>query len=118
MKPKVVVIIRCWPCLLGLKSRIFYAVGHNQYPEKPSLKTLNQCVHAEVNASKNLQKNFKSKRKKVDLYVLRVNNSGNYKLMSKPCNNCLNTVNLTCQQKGYNLNNIIYYNRNGEIEKI
>ena len=59
-------------------------------------------------------KNVK-KHTKYDLYVIKVSRTGVNIGMSKLCEKCVIAVNTIPQKMGYNINNIIYSNRNGEF---
>lgn len=74
-------------------------------------------IHAEhdaINKLKPLEK--KKKFEPINLLVIRF--SKNNKLQnSKPCANCIQTMKILPQKKGYRIKNIYYSNDNGEIIK-
>ena len=53
---------------------------------------------------------------KVNLMVIRVNNSGNL-CSSQPCQKCVNYMNTVAVQKGYKIKNVYYSTAEGIIEK-
>lgn len=77
----------------------------------------NAGVHAEhdaINKLKPLERN--KKLEPINLLVIRF--SKNNKLQnSKPCANCIQTMKILPEKKGYRIKNIYYSNDNGEIVK-
>ena len=74
-------------------------------------------VHAEHDAINGLRPLRRKKHlQNVNILVIRV--SKNNKLQnSKPCANCIETMRVLPQKKGYRIRNIYYSNENGEIIK-
>jgi cytidine deaminase len=74
-------------------------------------------VHAEHDAINGLRPLRRKKHlQNVNILVIRV--SKNNKLQnSKPCANCIETMKVLPQKKGYRIRNIYYSNENGEITK-
>ena len=74
-------------------------------------------VHAEHDAINGLRPLRRKKHlQNVNMLVIRV--SKNNKLQnSKPCANCIETMRVLPQKKGYRIRNIYYSNENGEIIK-
>lgn len=54
---------------------------------------------------------------KVNIIVIRINNSGNL-CSSKPCNKCINYMKTVAVDKGYKINKIYYSISTGIIEKM
>lgn len=71
------------------------------------------CVHAEVDCVSKLKKSEKCIP--LNLVVFRTNNNGDKLMMSKPCQNCLNTIDFTLKRKNYNLKKIWYTDDIGKI---
>jgi hypothetical protein len=75
-------------------------------------------THAEVDAINRLKplRNIKkSKLCKVDLMVIRVNQSGNL-ANSMPCHNCADYMKTVAVKKGYKIKNIYYSTPGGSID--
>lgn len=79
------------------------STGHNKYTNIDRI--LNKSTHAEVDAINNL-KNTRIK-KKINIYVLRVNRTGNL-CYSKPCDNCVSYMNKILIKRNYKINKIYY----------
>jgi len=58
------------------------------------------CIHAEVDCVQRLKKS--QKNCPINLIVFRTNNKGDKLMMAKPCQNCLNTIDLTLKKKTIN----------------
>jgi hypothetical protein len=67
-----------------------------------------------MNAVKSLK--YQIKTKKVDIIVFRTNKTATSILCSKPCQNCINGVSKTLNQKNYKLNRFYYINYDGDVE--
>lgn len=74
-------------------------------------------IHAEHDAINKLKPlNRKKRLESINLLVIRF--SKNNKLQnSKPCANCIQTMKILPEKKGYKIRNIYYSNDNGEIVK-
>lgn len=89
--------------------------GHNYYTLKNN-STVFYSIHAEVDVLNKLlssSKIKKKRKKKINLYVVRISPSGNY-LNSKPCENCITIL------KKYKINKVFYSSNNGifKVQKI
>ena len=51
----------------------------------------------------------------INLIVFRTNNKGDSLLMSKPCQNCINTINSTLKYKNYKIKKFWYTNEKGQF---
>ena len=80
-------------------------------------KGQNPGIHAECDAILKLRplKN-KKKLQSINLVVIRLS-SKNKIQSSKPCNNCIETMKILPQKKGYKIENIYYSNEEGNIIK-
>ena len=58
----------------------------------------------------------REKKTNINLVVFRTNNTGNNYMMAKPCNNCLNTIDITLQKKNYVLKKLYYTDNNNIIK--
>lgn len=95
---------------------MFYAFGMNQYNINNNASSQNNdSIHAEVDCVKQLKK--MEKLTYINLIVFRTNSCGNILMMSKPCNNCLKTIDTTLYKKNYRLKNL-YYTDNNYIIKM
>lgn len=93
---------------------MFYAFGHNQYNiNYKACENNNDCIHAEVDCVFKLKKS--EKPSPINILVFRTNNQGDKKMMAKPCENCLKTINFTLKRKNYKLKKLCYTDENGEI---
>jgi hypothetical protein len=73
-------------------------------------------THAEVDAVNRLKPLRNTKKLcKVDLMVIRVNQSGNL-ANSMPCHNCANYMKTVAVKKGYKIKNIYYSTAGGTID--
>ena len=73
-------------------------------------------THAEVDAVNRLKPLHNTKKLcKVDLMVIRVNQSGNL-ANSMPCHNCANYMKTVAVKKGYKIKNIYYSTAGGTID--
>jgi cytidine deaminase len=74
-------------------------------------------VHAECDAISKLMP-LKNKRKleSINLLVIRLTTKNKIQ-SSKPCHNCIETMKILPQKKGYKLENIYYSDENGNIIK-
>ena len=74
-------------------------------------------IHAEHDAITRLKQLKKKKHlRNVNMLVIRI--SKNNKLQnSKPCANCIETMKILPEKKGYHIRNIYYSNENGDIIK-
>lgn len=88
--------------------------GINKYSDSDGKKP---SIHAEHDAiSKLIPLKKKKKLESIDLLVIRVSRIYNIQ-MSKPCYNCIQTMKILPEKKGYKINNIYYSNNDGEIVK-
>ena len=71
------------------------------------------CIHAEVDCVTRLKKC--KKVTPINLVVFRTNNKGDSLMMSKPCENCLRTIESTLKYKNYKLKKIYYTDHEGNI---
>lgn len=95
---------------------MFYAFGYNQYNICNCASDNNKDnIHAEVDCMKKLKKCVK--KTPINLIVFRTNNTGTSLLMSKPCTNCMNTINSTLEYKNYKLKKLWYTDTNGNFVK-
>tara|TARA_Y100000591_G_scaffold189799_1_gene164135 strand:+ start:9047 stop:9334 length:288 start_codon:yes stop_codon:yes gene_type:complete len=94
---------------------VFYAFGVNQYNIKGQAND-HKCdsLHAEVDCVNRLKK--MEKPTDINLVVFRTNNYGNSMMMSKPCNNCLKTIDVVLSKKNYKLKRLYYTNNNSIIK--
>ena len=93
---------------------MFYAFGYNQYNlNNKKSETCSDCLHAEVDCVEHLKKS--EKKCPINLVVFRTNNKGDKLMMAKPCENCLNTIDLTLKKKNYILKKLIYTNDVGNL---
>lgn len=80
--------------------------------------TYYDSLHAEVDAIKKLPINKNKKKNKINIFVFRISRSKKHNLvMSRCCNNCINSLYKISEEKNYRIKNIYYTNDNGEIEK-
>lgn len=118
LKIRIMVMLILVVLLFRLIKRIivFYAFGHNQYNiSNKACCNNNDSIHAEVDCVQRLKKCHKIKE--VTIIVFRTNKNGSNLLNSKPCDNCINTINSTLKFKNYKLKKIWYTNKNGKFEK-
>ena len=95
---------------------MFYAFGVNQYNiNNNASDSICDSLHAEVDCVNRLKK--MEKITNINLVVFRTNNCGNNLFMSKPCENCLRTINFTLYKKNYKLKSIYYTNNDSTIIK-
>jgi cytidine deaminase len=74
-------------------------------------------IHAEHDAINGL-KPLRRKKHLQNVNILVVRLSKNNRLQnSKPCANCIETMNILPEKKGYRIKNVYYSNENGEIVK-
>ena len=71
------------------------------------------CVHAEVDCVEKLK--HSEKCVPINIAVFRKNNKGDSLMMSKPCENCLRTIESTLKYKNYKLKKIYYTDHEGNI---
>ncbi len=71
------------------------------------------CVHAEVDCVEKLK--YSEKCVPINIAVFRTNNKGDTLMMSKPCENCLKTMQSTLKYKNYKLKKIYYTDDEGNI---
>ena len=77
----------------------------------------NCTTHAEMDAIDKLKQREKNKKLcKVDLIVIRVNNSGEL-CSSQPCHKCVNYMHTVAVDKGYKIKYVYYSTAEGIIEK-
>jgi len=89
-------------------------MGYNQ----KRCYNINCTIHAEmdaINKLRTLDKN--NKLCKVNIIVIRVNNSGDL-CSSKPCDKCMNYMKTIGVDKGYKINKIYYSTSSGVIEQM
>ena len=96
------VIIKSDAWFLINHASVFYSFGYNQY----ETNIVNKTIHAEDHAIKKLKKT--KKRRKVDVIVFRICNSGKHILDGKPCEKCKKLLKLNLEKKGYRLNRVYY----------
>jgi len=74
-------------------------------------------IHAEHDAINKLKPLYRKKKlESINIIVIRF--SKNNKLQnSKPCANCIKTMKILPEKKGYKIKNIYYSNENGQIIK-
>ena len=94
---------------------VFYAFGVNQYNISNKASS-NDCdsIHAEVDCVKQLKKMRKLTH--INLIIFRTNNCGTALMMSKPCDNCLKTIDNTLYKKNYRLKTLYYTDNNSIIK--
>jgi len=74
-------------------------------------------THAEMDAINKLKPRDKNNKLcKVDIMVIRVNNSGDL-CSSQPCNKCIHYMKTIAKYKGYKIKNIYYSTSNRTIER-
>lgn len=78
---------------------------------------VNPGIHAEYDAiTKLIPLKKRKKLENINLLVIRL--SGKNKLQSsKPCSNCIHTMKILPEKKGYKIQNIYYSDSNGNIVK-
>tara|TARA_B100000424_G_scaffold260957_1_gene245355 strand:+ start:334 stop:606 length:273 start_codon:yes stop_codon:yes gene_type:complete len=72
------------------------------------------CIHAEHDCVRRLKKSEKCQS--INIVVFRTNNKGDKLMMSKPCCNCLKTIDFTLKKKNYKLKKLIYTDENGNFQ--
>lgn len=73
-------------------------------------------THAEMDAIDKLKTREKTKKLyKVNIMVIRVNNSGNL-CSSQPCHKCIHYMRTIAVKKGYKIHKIFYSTSSGQIE--
>ena len=75
-----------------------------------------QGTHAEISVLKKLPNRYLKKKKPICMFITRINKSGKLK-NSKPCKNCILTMQNLIQTKGLQLKSIYYTNQESEIIK-
>jgi len=73
-------------------------------------------VHAEMDAINKLKSRQNNKLFKVNILVIRVNDSGKL-CSSQPCHKCVHYMKTIAVNKGYKIKDIYYSTREGLIEK-
>ena len=74
-------------------------------------------IHAEYDAIRKLVP-LKRQKRLVNINILVIRLSGKNKLQSsKPCANCIETMKILPEKKGYHIKNIYYSNEKGDIVK-
>jgi cytidine deaminase len=106
------------PCLKIQTNHIDNVVsyGYNCYRGSTSTSS-NATIHAEhsaINKLKYLEK--KKKLVKINILVIKISSTGLIS-MSKPCNHCINILQLIANKKGYYISNIFFSNNMRKIEK-
>ena len=76
-------------------------------------KANKDCVHAEVDCVEKLKKSEKCVP--LNIVIFRTNNDGKKLMMSKPCENCLKTIDFTLKRKNYRLKKLYYTDEGGTI---
>ena len=100
--------------ILGQKKNVFYQIstGYNNIRCYQKYCT----THAEIDAINKLKQRDKhNKPLKVNIIVIRVNNSGNL-CSSQPCHKCVEYMKTVAVNKGYKIKKIYYSTSTGEIE--
>jgi hypothetical protein len=98
-----------------LKKANILSFGFNKMGDPDRHKNGIHAEHDAINKLKPLDRN-KKKLESINLLVIRF--SKNNKLqISKPCANCIQTMKILPERKGYKIRNIYYSNDNGEIIK-
>ena len=95
---------------------MFYEVGYNQYNVGDFNGLFYDSLHAEVDAMTKLKPNRKGKLKKINLFVFRINNFGDFR-NSKCCDNCIKSIFKISQKKNYKVNNIYFTESENNIVK-
>ena len=96
---------------------MFYAFGVNKYNLNNCASEKNKdCIHAEVDCVNNLKK--MEKQCLINMIIFRTNNKGDKMMMAKPCQDCLNTINIVLKKKNYLLKKLCYTDEDGSICKI
>jgi len=99
---------------MGVKKNVFYEIskGYNNYRCYHKYCT----THAEMDAINKLKSRDRHKKPlKVNIMVIRVNNSGNL-CSSQPCHKCIEYMKTVAVNKGYKIKKIYYSTATGEIE--
>jgi len=100
--------------VINMKNLNILSFGINKYSDSDGKKP---SVHAEYDAiSKLLPLKKKKKLESIDILVIRVSRINTIQ-MSKPCYNCIQTMKILPEKKGYKINNIYYSNNEGDIVK-
>ena len=94
------------------KNRIvFYGIGVNKYNIDISIPK--KTIHAEVDAINHLKPLPRGKKKKVMMFVFRVN--GTSLRMARPCESCINYIQKHTERKGYRMKRIYYTDWDGKV---
>jgi cytidine deaminase len=89
--------------------------GFNQMGDEKGIKP---GIHAEQDAvSKLVPLKYKKRLEIVNILVIRLSSKNKLQL-SKPCNRCINTMNILPIKKGYKIQNIYYSDSTNNIVKI
>jgi cytidine deaminase len=89
--------------------------GFNQMGDEKGVKP---GIHAEQDAvSKLVPLKYKKRLEIVNILVIRLSSKNKLQL-SKPCNRCINTMNILPIKKGYKIQNIYYSDSTNNIVKI
>lgn len=100
-------------CIITDKSFNFIlSIGFNKYETTIHHGT----IHAEVDAFLKLKK--QKTIKKINVIIFRTNQENQHKMLSKCCSNCLNSMYLISKKKKYEIINIYYTDKLGNISKI
>lgn len=75
-----------------------------------------QGTHAEISVLKKLPIRYLKKKKPLCMFITRINKNGKLK-NSKPCKNCILTLQNLIQTRGFKLKTIYYTNQDSEIIK-
>ncbi len=99
--------------ILRKKNSVFYplSIGYNHTRGYHKHTT----THAEMDAIDRLKNRVNKKPIKVDIMVIRVNNSGHL-CSSQPCHKCVEYMKNQARQKGYKIHRIYYSTSEGNIE--
>ena len=93
---------------------MFYTTGYNQYNIGRFNGIYYESLHAEVDAVQKLKFNEKGKRKKINLFVYRINNNKEFRY-ARCCDNCIKQIYKITKQKNYKVNKIYYTDNNQNI---
>ncbi len=93
-----------------------FSYGYNCYRGSTSTNS-NATIHAEHSAINKLKTRERNKKLfKINILVIKISSTGLIS-MSKPCQHCVDILQLIANKKGYHIENIYFSNNNREIEK-
>ena len=91
------------------------SVGYNS--DREAYRGCCYGKHSEMDAIFKLKRNYKSKSIPIDIYVTRVNKSGELR-NSRPCQKCCKYMKIVASKKGYIVRKVFYPDSNGIVIKV